>query len=130
MRAKYPLLAVAVIVIALVALILWPRDPAEPAFTAHTARHTVNLTVDHLEQGPNTFDVKVTDSAGTPLAANTVTVELVMPQMGHALPPVTAARTGPGRYRARDTDIPMPGQWEVTVSLPGTEKAVFSLLVT
>ena len=129
MRAKYSLLAAAVIAIAMTTLLLWPRDPAKPVFTAHTAQHKVNLTVDNLEKGPNTFDVEVTDGAGKPLAANTITVELAMPQMGHALPPVTAARTGPGHYRAQDTDIPMSGQWEVTVSLPGTEKAVFSLLV-
>lgn len=118
------------VVIAVGALVLWPRAPEATTVTGRTEQYTVDLTVDQPKQGANTLDFQVTDTAGQPATVDTITVELVMPQMGHALPPVSATRTEPGRYRAPNTDIPMPGVWEVTVSLPGTEDVVLTLPVT
>jgi nitrogen fixation protein FixH len=118
------------VVVAVGVLLLWPRDPGATTVTGRTEQYTVDLTVDHPKQGANTLDFEVTDTAGRPATVDTIAVELVMPQMGHALPPVSATRTEPGRYRASNTDIPMSGVWEVTVSLPGSEDVVLTLPVT
>ncbi|MET0134536.1 MAG: FixH family protein [Kibdelosporangium sp.] len=120
--------AAAAVVVAMLALLLWPSSPEAKTFTVQTVQHKVKLSVDDPRQGVNTFDLEVTDLAGKPATVDSVTVELVMTQMGHALAPVPAARAEPGRFRA-GAEITMPGQWEVTVSLPGSEQAVFPLLV-
>jgi nitrogen fixation protein FixH len=119
----------AVIVVAVAAVLLWPRGPQASTAGVATAQHRVTMTVDEPALGANTLDFEVTDRTGRPAVVDALAVELVMPQMGHALPPVTAARTGEGRYRAPDTDIPMSGHWEVVVSLSATEKAVLPLFV-
>jgi hypothetical protein len=98
--------------------------------TGRTGQYTVDLTADRPKQGANMLDFEVIDAAGRPATVDTIGVEFVMPQMGHALPPVSATRTEPGRYRASNIDIPMSGAWEVTVSLPGDEDVVLTLLVT
>ena len=116
-----------------VAVLLWPSSQGPATSTVHLGRTAVTLTVHDPKQGANTVEIAVTDETGRPVTGNTVdtvTVELVMPQMGHALPLVTATPTGPGHYHAPNTDIPMPGVWEVTVSLPDVGDAVFSLPVT
>jgi nitrogen fixation protein FixH len=119
-------------VVGLLAWLLWPSDGAATVLTADTAQHSVQLSVDHPKQGANSFDVRITDRGGRPATVDSVTVEPVMPQMGHALSPVTAGAQTPGSYHAADTVLPMPGQWEITVSLhaaSGTEQVVFPLLV-
>jgi len=121
--------AAAAVVVVAVALLLWPGGSHATTSTVHTAEHSVTMTVDNPKLGVNTLDFDVTDRAGRPVTVDAIAVELVMSQMGHALPPVSAARTGQGRYRATNTDIPMSGQWEVAVSVPGADKAVFPLLV-
>lgn len=121
--------AVAAVAAAAVTLLLWSSGSQPTTSTVHTADHSVTMTVDNPKLGVNTLDFGVTDRAGRPVTVDAIAVELVMSQMGHALPPVTAAPTEPGRYRASNTEIPMSGQWEVAVSVPGAEKAVFPLLV-
>ncbi|MFC4589978.1 FixH family protein [Sphaerisporangium corydalis] len=127
---KAVLWAAGTILLAGAALLLWPIGPGPMVTTLRTARHQVTMTVDDPKRGANTFGLEIVDRTGEPATMTPVTIELVMPAMGHALPPVTAIGTGPGRYRVPDTDIPMAGQWEMTVSLAGTEKALFSLLLT
>jgi hypothetical protein len=105
-------------------------DVPEPGkLTARTQQYNVKLAVDNPRLGANTLDFVITDQAGQPTTMDSVTVGLVMSQMGHTLPPVVAVRTEPGRYRAAGMQIPMAGQWQVTVALQGTEQAVFPLLV-
>jgi nitrogen fixation protein FixH len=117
------------VVVVTVALLLWAGGSRATTLTVHTAQHRVSMTVDNSESGVNTLDFEVTDPGGRPVDVDTLTVELVMSQMGHALPPVMTVRTGSGRYRASNADIPMSGQWEVAVSVPGAGKVVFPLLV-
>jgi nitrogen fixation protein FixH len=119
----------AAIVVAVAAVLLWPRGPQASTASVATAQHRVTMIADEPKLGANTLDFEITDRTGRPAVVDAPAVELVMPQMGHALPPVTAARTGEGRYRAADTDIPMSGHWEVVVSLSATEKAVLPLFV-
>jgi nitrogen fixation protein FixH len=124
--------AVAVVVVGLLAWLLWPSGSEATVLTADTAQHSVQLSVDDPKQGANSIGLRITDRGGNPATVDSVTVEPVMPQMGHALTPVTAGAEAPGTYRAADTVLPMPGEWEITVSLhagDGTEQVVFPLLV-
>lgn len=105
-------------------------DPVE--LRAATATYQVRLSLDGPRVGPNDVRLEVTDAAGGPVVAEEVTVEPVMPHMGHASPPVTAASEGPGRYRAGGAELPMAGPWELGVTIRaagGAERAVFDLLV-
>jgi hypothetical protein len=124
--------AAALVVVGLLAWLLWPNGGQATVLTADTARHSVQLSVNDPKQGANSLGLRITDRGGQPASVDSVTVEPVMPQMGHALSPVVAGAEAPGSYRAADTVLPMPGQWEITVSLHaggGTEQVVFPLLV-
>ncbi|GAA4541906.1 FixH family protein [Amycolatopsis samaneae] len=118
---------VALIVAGVLAWLFWGGSPAAPVSAQTTSGpYTVRLTGAQPRIGGNDFTVEVTGPG-----ADTVTVEPVMPQMGHALAPVPAGASGPGRYRA-DVGLPMAGQWELTVSLrgpAGPAQVVFPLLV-
>ena len=115
------------VVVAAAALLLWPRSGETNPLVADSQHYSFKVSAQPLKQGTNSLDIEVTDRAGTP-ATGDVTVEPAMPQMGHALSPVTAVRTQPGRFRVDGVDLPMSGQWEVTVSL-GTERVVVPLLL-
>jgi nitrogen fixation protein FixH len=130
MRTVFGVAAAAVV--GLLAWLLWPSGDEATILTADTGQHSVQLSVDDPKQGANSLGLRITDHGGRPATVDSVTVEPVMPQMGHALTPVTAGAEAPGSYRAPDTVLPMPGQWEITVSLhaaSGTEQVVFPLLV-
>lgn len=129
---RLPLGVAAAVVAGLLTWLLWPSGSAATVLTADTAQHSVRLSVDDPRQGANSFGLRITDHGGRPATVDSVTVEPVMPQMGHALSPVTAGVGAPGDYRTADTVLPMPGQWEITVSLHGADSAeqvVFPLLV-
>ncbi|MFI9488250.1 FixH family protein [Promicromonospora sp. NPDC052451] len=118
-----------VAVVAGTALLLWPHAPRVETYSVSTGRHTVELTVDDPRTGTNTLELTAARSDGSPVTADTLTVDLVMPTMGHAAPPVTASSTGPGRFSASDATFSMGGSWEITVRLPGQDRAVFSVPV-
>src|SRR5690242_9995376 len=99
----------AAVVVGLLAWLLWPGGSSQTVLTADTAQHSVQLSVDDPRQGANSIGLHITDHAGKPATVDSVTVEPVMPQMGHALTPVTAGAEAPGNYRAADTELPMPG---------------------
>ncbi len=86
-----------------------------------TASYTVRLVANGPRTGANTFDLEIKDRDGTPSAVDEVTIQPVMPQMGHAYPPVTAARLAPGRYRAENAVLPMSGMWRINVTLRGAK---------
>jgi hypothetical protein len=132
---RHSVLAAAAVfaLVAVLALVFWPDGSGGPAvFTASTGTHTVRLSVDGLQRGTNSFGLDITEPEGAPAAVDRVTVEPVMPQMGHALAPIEARTEAPGRFRAENAVLPMSGPWEITVSLhapSGTEHVVFPLLV-
>jgi nitrogen fixation protein FixH len=134
-KTRKPLLitAVAVVVVAALAWLCWPASDSGPVSAQAVAGpYSVRLSAENPKQGTNSLGIEVTDAAGKPAALDVVTVEPVMPQMGHALAPITAGADGPGHYRAAETTLPMSGQWEITVTLrgpAGTDQAVFPLLV-
>ncbi|EME60262.1 FixH family protein [Amycolatopsis decaplanina] len=118
---------VAVLVAAIAAWLVWPSSGGEQVRRSTQGPYTVQLSVEDPHQGGNVFALTVTGA--TP---DVVTLEPVMPQMGHALAPSPAIAEGPGRFRTGDVLLPMPGQWEITVSLRGPSGAtqhVFPLLV-
>jgi hypothetical protein len=117
-------------VIAMVAalVVLWPRSVEAQPQLAESAQLRFVLTPASTKTGRNSFDLRVTDRAGHP-AQGAVTVEPAMPQMGHALAPITAGPAEPGRYEVGDVDLLMAGQWEITVSL-NAERVVIPLLLT
>ncbi|MFC9253776.1 FixH family protein [Amycolatopsis thailandensis] len=118
---------VAVLVAAIVAWLVWPSGGGEQVQRSTQGPYTVQLSVEDPRQGGNVFALTVTGA--TP---DVVTVEPVMPQMGHALTPSPAIAQAPGRFRTGDVLLPMSGQWEITVSLRGPSGAtqhVFPLLV-
>ncbi len=117
-------------VIALVAalLVLWPRGSEARPQVAESDQFRFVLTPTSTKSGSNTLDLRVTDRSGN-AALGDVTVEPAMPQMGHALAPITAAPFEPGHYRVGDVGLFMAGQWEITVSL-STERVVIPLLLT
>ncbi|RSN37266.1 hypothetical protein DMC61_04220 [Amycolatopsis sp. WAC 04169] len=118
---------VAVLAVAIVAWLVWPSSGGAQVQRSTQGPYTVQLSVEDPHQGGNVFALTVTGA--TP---DVVTLEPVMPQMGHALAPSPAIAEGPGRFRTGDVLLPMSGQWEITVSLRGPSGAtqhVFPLLV-
>ncbi|MEU3768900.1 hypothetical protein AB0E55_27920 [Amycolatopsis keratiniphila] len=118
---------VAVLAVAIVAWLVWPSSGGVQVQRSTQGPYTVQMSVEDPHQGGNVFALTV--SGATP---DVVTLEPVMPQMGHALAPSPAIAEGPGRFRTGDVLLPMSGQWEITVSLRGPSGAtqhVFPLLV-
>lgn len=119
---------VALLVAAGAAWLLWGGGDAKPSTQqAVSGPYTVQFSADEPRIGGNTFAVAVTGPA-----PDSVLVEPVMAQMGHAFAPVLAVAESSDRFRAANVALPMSGQWEITVSLRGPggpAQVVFPLLV-
>ncbi|MFF2554083.1 FixH family protein [Nocardia sp. NPDC058058] len=132
MTARRWILAVAALLVAALAVWwLWPDSGgASPSrMTAGPYRVALQVAGDGARVGDNTVDLEIDTAQGDPAVPERVIVAPAMPQMGHALPTVTATATTPGHYRA-GVNLPMPGQWEITVQLSGPQgpgSATFSL---
>jgi hypothetical protein len=105
------------------------QDTRKDVYTAGLAKQAAGLTVKILEstpsppqKGTNTMTLEIDDAAGVPLDGATVAVTPWMPDHAHgsALTPVVAPLGG-GKYAVTKIYYPMPGLWQVTVSvqLPG-----------
>jgi hypothetical protein len=126
---RYVLGALAVVIAVLGALVvLWPRTVEAQPHLAESEQLRFVLTPASTKSGGNSFDLRITDRAGNP-AVGEVTIEPAMPQMGHAIAPVTAGPLAPGHYEVGRVDLPMAGQWEITVSL-SAQRVVIPLLLT
>ena len=122
--------SVAVVVAVLGALVVfWPRGVEAQPHLAESAQLRFVLTPASTKTGVNSFDLRITDRSGNPAQGSEVVVEPAMPQMGHAIAPITAGPVEPGRYQVRDVGLFMAGQWEITVSF-SAERAVIPLLLT
>lgn len=119
----------AVLAVAGALVVLWPRTVEAQPHLAESAQLRFVLTPATTKSGVNTFDLRITDRAGNPAQGGEVVVEPAMPQMGHAIAPITAGPAEPGRYQVGDVELFMAGQWEITVSL-NAERVVIPLLLT
>lgn len=111
-------------------VVFWPRGVEAQPHLAESGQLRFVLTPASTKSGVNSFDLRITDRSGNPApGSDVVVVEPAMPQMGHAIAPITAGPVEPGRYEVRDVGLLMAGQWEITVSL-SAERVVIPLLLT
>jgi YtkA-like len=110
--------ALAVLVVGVMAwLLFWPRATTSTAGSETAAGpYLVRLTSDTAPAGGTLLTFAITDGTHQPASPDSVRVEPVMTQMGHALSPVAATRSEPGTYQAQ-VDFPMAGQWGITVRI-------------
>jgi hypothetical protein len=105
------------------------KDSRKDIYTPGLAKQAAGLTVKIMEstpsppkKGTNTMILEIADAAGKPLDGAVVAVTPWMPDHAHgsALTPV-ATGVGGGRYEVTKLYYPMPGLWQVTVSvqMPG-----------
>lgn len=126
---RYAVGALAAVIAVVGALfVLWPRSVEAQPHLAESAQLRFVLTPASTKSGVNSFDLRITDRSGNP-AQGEVTLEPAMPQMGHAIAPITAGPSEPGRYQVGGVDLFMAGQWEITVSV-NAERVVIPLLLT
>lgn len=101
------------------------KDTRKDIYTAGLAKQSAGLTVKIVESNPsppqkgtNTMTLEIADAAGAPVDGATVAVTPWMPDHAHgsALTPV-ATPMGGGRYAVSKIYYPMPGLWQVTVSV-------------
>lgn len=101
------------------------KDTRKDVFTAGLSKQGAGLTVKIVEstpsppqKGTNTMTLEIADGAGQPLDGATVVVTPWMPDHAHgsALVPVVTPMSG-GRYAVTKLYYPMPGLWQVTVSV-------------
>ncbi len=122
------------VLVAVALWLLWPRGGAGPTVLRNgSAHYQVRLTVDAPRTGTSPVTVEVADLQGGPVTLEKVTVEPVMPNMGHAVEPADAVAEGPGRYRVESLSLTMTGAWEFNVLLRGpggTDQVVFPALIT
>lgn len=127
---RYLLGALAVVIAVAGALfVLWPRGVEAQPHLAESGQLRFVLTPASTKSGVNSFDLRITDRAGNPAQDAEVVVEPAMPQMGHAIAPITAGPSEPGHYQVGNVELFMAGQWEITVSLEA-ERVVIPLLLT
>jgi hypothetical protein len=132
MRVALPALAV-LLVGALFAWLFWSGSPTTAAAgsQANIGPYVVRLSTDSVRRGAAELAFDITDAANQPAEPDEVSVEPAMTQMGHALIPVRATPSAPGKYRAQ-MDFEMTGQWDITVRITSgneTHEAVLSLTV-
>jgi nitrogen fixation protein FixH len=108
--------AIAAVIVGAGIWLLWPKSVDDGAPTATAGPYRVQLTGESPKVGISPVTVEITANGGQSLTPGSVTFEPAMPQMGHATTPVAAVTQGDGRYRA-DVDLPMAGQWEITVRI-------------
>jgi hypothetical protein len=81
-------------------------------------------------RGVNMAELTVTDANGTPLTGLSITMVPWMPAHGHgaSTKPEITEKSG-GRYVATDVNLPMPGRWDLRMSLSGevNDRATASL---
>jgi hypothetical protein len=82
-----------------------------------TSHYVVTATVDNPRIGATAVEIDVTSRTGGLAHPAAVTVQALMPLMGHAAPPVPAVPVGGGRYRADGVPLMMTGPMELLLSI-------------
>jgi hypothetical protein len=113
--------------------LVWPIPPGPDVFHAGTSHYVVTATVDHPKVGASAVEIDVTNRTGSPAHPAAVNIQAVMPQMGHASPPVPAVPLGGGRYHADGVPLMMAGPMELLVSIDfagGVDRLTLPLTVS
>ena len=122
-RSRAVLGTAGVVLVVLVALLVWwwPRS-GDSGLTVEgsSATYTVRIRLPHPSPAPGRADITVTRRDRAAVELDQVTVDAVMPSMGHATAALTARPDGPGRYRADGRLFAMAGSWQLSVRLHGT----------
>lgn len=102
-------------------LVFWPHGGGSSAVqvAAATPDYTVQVRLPHPDTGSDQADITVGRRDHGPVQLEQVTVDALMPSMGHAMPALTAAATGPGQYRTQGQLFLMAGSWQLSVHLYG-----------
>ncbi|MBA0048800.1 hypothetical protein [Mycobacteroides sp. LB1] len=107
-----------VIVAAVLALawIAWPSPPKAITLYSGTEHYTITVTVDNPRVGMTALEIAIADREDPGLPeSESVTVELVMPLMGHAMPPQREIISG--RTKFDQVMLSMAGPWEIVVTV-------------
>lgn len=120
-RQRLVIAAIAAAVVGAGIWLLWPKSMDDSAVPSTAGPYLVQLIGESPKAGVSPVTVEITGNDGQPPAPDSVTFEPAMPQMGHATTPVDAVAQGDGRYRA-DVDLPMAGQWEITVRIAASDQ--------
>ncbi|MEU9806075.1 hypothetical protein [Mycobacterium sp. NPDC050853] len=107
-----------VIVAAVLALawIAWPSPPKAITLHSGTEHYTITVTVDNPRVGMTALEIAIADREDPGLPeSESVTVELVMPLMGHAMPPQREIISG--RTKFDQVMLSMAGPWEIVVTV-------------
>ncbi|SKP56416.1 hypothetical protein [Mycobacteroides abscessus] len=107
-----------VIVAAVLALtwIAWPSPPKAVTLYCGTEHYTVTVTVDSPRVGTTALELAIDEREDHNLpGSEPVTVELVMPLMGHAMPPLREVVSG--RTKFDQVMLPMAGPWDIVVTI-------------
>src|SRR6185295_218649 len=122
MRA-WPLAAIAALVIAAAALILWlaGRDEPLPATGVTQIAQIEDLRVtfwlDQDALGPRVIELRVADAAGRPADLRSVRLRFTMAEMDMGTVEADAQPLGRGRYQVRGAFFSMAGQWNVAAEI-------------
>ena len=93
-------------------------EPKVVNLTDDTASGTVNLVVTPARAGTNSLHVQYADSSNKPIdVANTLTVEMSLPEKD--LGPITrqVVKLSPGHYVVDGDELSLAGDWTITLSV-------------
>ncbi|TDZ42290.1 hypothetical protein [Mycobacteroides franklinii] len=96
--------------------IAWPSPPKAVTLYSGTEHYSVTMTVDNPRVGMTALEIAVEEREDHDLPeSEPVTVELVMPLMGHAMPALREVVSG--RTKFDQVMLSMAGPWEVVVTI-------------
>ncbi|OHU77578.1 hypothetical protein [Mycobacteroides chelonae] len=98
------------------AWIAWPSAPETVTLHSGTEHYVVAVTVDNPRVGMTALEVAITkrEDDGYP-ESQSVSVELAIPLMGHAMPPLREVISG--RTKFDQVMLSMAGPWDIIVTV-------------
>lgn len=109
-------LAAIVAAVLVLAWVAWPARPKAVTLYSGTEHYAITVTIDDPRVGTTALEVSITDREDPNLPeSETVTVELVMPLMGHAMPPLREVVSG--RTTFDQVMLSMAGPWDIVVTV-------------
>ncbi|TXS55915.1 copper resistance protein CopC [Streptomyces sp. t39] len=98
-----------------------PAGPSEISLPFDTGgengRGTVRLSLDPAQPGGNEMHIWAETPGGTPLDAPELKVSFTLTAKEIGPLPITPDRVAPGHWSASAVQIPMPGEWQVKVTV-------------